>query len=113
LVQNIDCALNNLDLAVIVFDGDDNWTPKYVPGIDLRFRIQYSGRSTFSGIDHDHKCIADAISQGTCSTVEIANGASCISHDWLPPQDDIHTGPDFDENPVLTPGPAYDPFKTQ
>jgi hypothetical protein len=96
-------------------NGDHNWQLVGNAGLQLSFDVvfgPYAQTGSFSGIDHDHKCMALAISTGTCSGVIISNGATCYSTGYLAPESDTSENDMSGLDDGSTP-PAIDPFKSQ
>jgi hypothetical protein len=110
LVQNPECIANTNSFGTYALDGDNDWKLVANAGLQLRFDLVF-GRYSFSGIDHDHKCMAEAIRAGTCNGITIFNGATCVSTDYEAPELDDSDNESTTENEV--PGPAVDPFKDQ
>ena len=67
---------NSIYARSTVLDGDrDHWPQVTLQGVDMTFIIICRWFTD----DDNHKCIAQAVRDATCSQIEIANGAHCVS----------------------------------
>lgn len=80
LIRPQNCrAITTPDWATWAANGDDNNKLVGLYRLELTFEVHYEQGTSFTGSDHDHKCVAIAVSGGTCPTVHMANGAACFS----------------------------------